>query len=374
MPRAPLHPWRAALIISRYLLGQILRPLAAVFGVLVALFASYSVNGFLSDAVAGLLPAGAIAELTGLKVLIALEVLIPASLYVAVLVSFARLYADSEFTAMFALSVRPSAIMRTVLSLAACLALVVGGLSLFVRPWAYQRLHALSSRAGSLLDVDAMQAGSFYVDQNGARVIFLAHRDGSGTPARNVFVKLRHSDRTEIVSAKLAYAAPNPAANAGSEIYLRDAYLYEIDRANKQADEVLQAQGILVDPDSRDLQPPAYSAVAASSARIARSGATEDIAEFQWRLSTPLSTLLLGMLGVPLARTKPRENRYSRLAVATLTYFGYYLLFTSARTWVQHGAISKVPGIWWVPALLTLVLLTAIYLPTLDFALRRERA
>ena len=361
------------MIINRYLVGEIVKPLTIVFGVLVALFASYSVNSFLADAVNGLLPAGAIAELTALKVLIALEVLIPASLYVAVLVSFARLYGDSEFTAMFALSVTPGIIMRTVLGLAACLALVVGGLSLFIRPWAYHRLHVLSSRAGSLLDVDAMRAGSFYVDQNGARVIFLAHREGARTPARNIFVKLRHSDRTEIISAKLAYAVPNPARNTGSEISLNDAYLYEIDHANKQGDEMLQAQGIVVDPDSRDVEPPAYSAVAASSARIARSGATEDIAEFQWRLSTPLSTLLLGMLGVPLARTRPRENRYSRFAVAILTYFGYYLLFTSARTWVQHGAISKVPGIWWVPALLSLVVLTAIYLPTID-AFRRERA
>ena len=362
------------MIISRYLLGQIVRPLAVVFGVLVALFASYSVNSFLSDAVNGLLPAGAIAELTGLKVLIALEVLIPASLYVAVLVSFARLYSDSEFTAMFALSVTPGTIMRTVLSLAGCLALVVGGLSLFVRPWAYRELHALSSRAGSLLDVDAMQAGSFYVDQNGDRVIFLAQRGGAGSPARNIFVKLRHSDRTEIISAKLAYASPGGAANTGSQIYLSDAYLYETDRTNGQADEVLQAQGIVVNPDSRDMEPPGYSAVAASSAHISRSGSTEDVAEFQWRLSTPLSTLLLGMLGVPLARTKPRENRYSRFGLAILTYFGYYLLFTSARTWVQHGAISKVPGIWWVPALLTLVLFTAMYLPTLDFGFRRERA
>ena len=363
-----------ALIISRYLLVQILKPLAIVFCVLVALFASYSVNSFLSDAVNGLLPAGAVASLTGLKVLIALEVLIPASLYVAVLISFARLYGDSEFTAMFALSITPGTIMRTVLGLAACLALIVGCLSLLVRPWAYQRLHMLSTRAGSLLDVDALQAGSFYVDQNGARVIFIAHREGAGSPARNIFIRLRHSDRTEVISAKLAYAAPNPAASIGSEIYLSDAYLYEVERSNGLPDEVLQAEGILVDPDSRSVEPPAYSAVAASSARISRSGSTEDVAEFQWRLSTPLSTLLLGMLGVPLARRKPRENRYSRLAVAILTYFAYYLLFTSARTWVQHGAISKVPGIWWVPALLTLVLLTAIYLPTVDLGFRRERA
>ncbi len=362
------------MIINRYLLREITKPLAIILGTLVALFAGYSVNSFLSDAVNGLLPTGAIAELTGLKVLISLEVLIPASLYVSVLVSFARLYGESEFTAMFALSITPAAIVRTVLTLAGCLAVIVGGLSLFVRPWAYQRLHELSSSAATLLDVDAMQAGSFYVDQDGARVIFLAHRAGPGSPARNVFLKLRRKDRTEIISARLAHTLPQAVPNTGSQVYLSDAYIYEVDREGGQADQILQAQGIVVNPNSRRGEPPGYSAVAASTARLAGSSSSEDIAEFQWRLSTPLSTLLLGMLGVPLARTKPRESRYSKFAIAILAYFGYYLLFTSARTWVQHGAIARVPGIWWVPALLTLVLLTTTYIPTLAFTFRRGRA
>ena len=35
----------------------------------------------------------------------------------------------------------------------------------------------------------------------------------------------------------------------------------------------------------------------------------EDIAELQWRLSTPLSTLLLALLGVLLSRTTPRQGK-----------------------------------------------------------------
>ena len=157
-------------------------------------------------------------------------------------------------------------------------------------------------------------------------------------------------------------------------MYLNNAFVYEVNRDRGEPDQALQADGMAVDPNSREGGPPGYSAVAASNRRLAKSGVSEDVAEFQWRLSTPLSTLLLGMLGIPLARKKPRENRYSMIAVAILAYFGYYLLFTSARTWVQHGAIARFPGIWWVPAILTLVVLTALIIPTLDFGLRRERA
>ena len=359
---------RPALIIGRYLVRALSRPLLATLGILVALFASYSATGFLSDAVEGLLPAGAIAEMIGLKLLISLEVLIPASLYLSVMLSFARLYGESEFVAMFALRMTPGTMMRAVLALSACLALAVAGLSLVVRPWAYQRLHAISDQAAILLDVDAMVAGSFYVGRHGARVVYLGRRDGAGSPARDVFVRIRRHDRTEIISARDATEVARAGADGGSEVWLRDAHIYEIDRDGGRPDEVVEARGLAVNPEFRDADPPGYSAVAASTAHLVASRSAEDIAELQWRLSTPLSTLLLGLMGIPLSRVQPRQGRHSRLGVAFFVYFGYYLLCTSARTWVQHGAIGRFPGIWWAPLLLTLFLLGTVYRPRLSLA------
>ncbi len=362
---------RSSLIISRYLVRALSRPLLATLGILVALFASYSAGAFLADAVAGLLPLDAVAALIGLKVLISLEVLIPASLYISVMLSFAKLYGESEFVAMFALRMTPATMTRAVLMLSGCLALAVAGLSLVVRPWAYQRLHAMTDQAAALLDVDAMAAGSFYVGQGGARVIYLGARDGEGSPARDVFIRVRHHDRTEIISARGADAVPRPEAAGGPEVYLRDAHVYELDRDDGRPDEALESQGIVVNPGVHDPDPPGYSAVAASTAHLIRSGTPEDIAELQWRLSTPLSTLLLGLMGIPLSRTRPRQGRGSKLGVAFFVYFGYYLLCTSARTWVQHGAIGRFPGIWWAPLLLGLFLLATVYRPGFGLAGRR---
>ncbi len=355
-------------IISRYLVRALSRPLLATLGTLVALFASYSAGVFLADAVAGLMPLDAVAALIGLKVLISLEVLIPASLYISVMLSFAKLGGESEFVAMFALRMTPATMARAVLMLSGCLALAVAGLSLVVRPWAYQRLHALTDQAAALLDVDAMAAGSFYVGQHGARVIFLGARDGEGSPARDVFIRVRHHDRTEIISARGADAVPRADGRAGSEVYLRDAHIYETDRDDGRPDEALEARGIVVNPGGRDPDPPGYSAVAASTAHLLASRSPEDVAELQWRLSTPLSTLLLGLMGIPLSRSRPRQGRGSKLGAAFFVYFGYYLLCTSARTWVQHGAIGRFPGIWWAPALLGAFLLATTCRPRLGRA------
>ena len=157
------------MIISRYLLREILGPLVVALGVLCALFTSFGAAAFLSDAVNGLLPMNMIFQVIGLRTLIALEVLIPISLYLAVVMALGRLYADSEMTALFALGLTTARLMGIVLGLSLCMAVIVAGLSLVVRPWAYARSHQLASLAAASLNTQNMQAGTFYGGKNGVQ-------------------------------------------------------------------------------------------------------------------------------------------------------------------------------------------------------------
>jgi lipopolysaccharide export system permease protein len=351
------------LSIDRYLIREISKPFAAILGILVALFAGYSLAGILSDAVNGLLPIGTIVQLAALKVLISLEVLIPISLYIAVVLAFGRLYADSEYTAMSALGMTPRRLGRPVLILASCLAVTVSCLSLVVRPWAYSTSHAITQRAAAMLNVNALEAGTFYVGQDDRQVIFLTSRAGPGSPARDVFVERKLNGHTEVIFAKQGIALP---AKPGEQrqVYLTDAHIYQFAH-NSQNDQILNADGIALDPNSAPGSAPGYSPVAASTAHLLGSSAPRNVAELQWRLSTGISTLLLGLLGMPLSRGRPRQNRYTKFGPAILIYSGYYLLCTSARTWVEHGEVSRIPGLWWAPCLLALFLLAAIYEPAL---------
>ena len=374
MPRKPLFGRDSAanLIIGRYLIREVSKPFGAILAILIALFASYSASGILADAVNGLLPIRLIAAIVGLKALISLEVLIPISLFLSVVLSFSRLYGDSEFTAMFALGVTPGRIRGAVFALSATLAVAVGGLSTVVRPLAYRMLHALSRQADILVNVNAMEAGVFYVGQGGNRVIFVARRDGPNAPARDVFVQIKDAEDTEIIYAKLAYPITPSTPGGGAQVYMHDAHIYKISHDSAETDQVLSVQGITVDPDNPAAAPPEYSSVATSSARLAGSNLASDVAEFQWRLSTPVSTILLGMLGIPVSRTRPRQTRFAKFGAAILIYAAYYLVITSARTWVQHGVVGRFPGIWWAPALLALALVAEIYGPRLRAKFRRD--
>jgi lipopolysaccharide export system permease protein len=359
-----------AVTFAVYLIREIGRTMAVMLGVLIALFASYSASGFLADAVNGLMPANIIAELIALKVIISLEVLIPVSLYISVVLAFGRLYSDSEITAMFALGVTPRRVMGIALTMAGSLAVLIAVLSLAVRPWAYQKSHELTKVAETRLDVDYMEAGTFYVGDHGNRVIFVEHRPGPKAPAQDVFVRTMHEDHPRIIYARDAHQPPRSATEDGTDVYLNDAHVYDLLADGTPDDTAMTAQQVIVPTGNNSVRPPAYSAVAASTATLAASHDPADVAELQWRFSTPLSTLLLGLLGVPLSRAKPRQSRYAKMGTAILIYSGYYLLCTAARTWVQHGQVGSFPGIWWAPALLALVLAAAVAMPLPGFGFK----
>ena len=78
-------------------------------------------------------------------------------------------------------------------------------------------------------------------------------------------------------------------------------------------------------------------------------------AELQWRISVPVTLLVLTVLAVPLSRSAPREGRYSRVTVGILVYVIYSNLLGAAKVWVEQGVVPQVIGMWWVHALFLLV-------------------
>ena len=74
----------------------------------------------------------------------------------------------------------------------------------------------------------------------------------------------------------------------------------------------------------------------------------ELIAELQWRLGVPISTIILAILAVPLSRSQPRAGRYGRLAIGLLVFIIYLNMMSAAKAWVEQGTISPALGIWWV--------------------------
>ena len=96
------------------------------------------------------------------------------------------------------------------------------------------------------------------------------------------------------------------------------------------------------------LEPPSPRPRAMSFARLWASSEPQHIAEWQWRLGVPISTILLALLAVPLARSRPREGRYGRIAIGLLVFIIYFNLLSAAKAWTEEATIAPELGLWWV--------------------------
>ena len=152
-------------------------------------------------------------------------------------------------------------------------------------------------------------------------------------------------------------------------LVFQDGYHYEFSQFGKEG-RILKFENLAMHLESEEVMQPEYKVKAASTEYLVHSNNREEIAEMQWRLAAPLSTILLALLGVPLSRSSPRQGKYSKVTMAILIFAVYYNLSAMAKKWVGQGVVDTIPGIWWVQILLAGLLLVLLWRPHLLFRRR----
>jgi lipopolysaccharide export system permease protein len=97
-------------------------------------------------------------------------------------------------------------------------------------------------------------------------------------------------------------------------------------------------------------------------------------AELQWRLTIPISTLIIAMLALPLSQTTPRSGRYANLALAIVLYLVYSNLLSVSTTWIEKQTIPIWIGTWWVHGLALALLFVLLKRKGQIFSFKKSRS
>ncbi len=318
--------------------------------VLVAIFLAYSLTRFLTDAASGLLDGGEVLRLTLLKGVIALEVLLPLALYFGIIIGFGRLNANSELTAMRAGGLRRGRLQRPLLVASVLLAALVAALSLSVRPWAYSELFTLRDAARASSELDRIKAGRFYLYDDGERAVYVDRIARDGGRLTGIFIRNRNGNDTEIITAPSGVLEPF-ATPRSHRLVLNEASIFR--NVRDEADFLGRFGTLSLSLDALKPIDHEYRTKSADTAALILSELADDRAELQWRLSTPVSTLLLALTAMALTDHRPRQARYARVPAAIGIYALYFNLVGVGRTWVEQ---QTLPSLWWAPALLAAAL------------------
>jgi lipopolysaccharide export system permease protein len=344
---------------------EIFKPAVTICTVLMFIFGCYIAARYLEDAVQGQLPGSAVILLILLRITIALEVLLPTTLYLSVVIALGRLYRDAEMVAMFACGISMARVLKSVFFVSIIAGVIVACFSLYIRPWAWGQFFGLKARAKANFDMTRMKGGNFYEIENGERVIFADNVDNQKKRAKSVFIQTKRDDTLQIIYSKQARQYTDDTTGKPILVF-QDGYLYEFSQFGKD-ERILKFENLAMHLEPEEVMQPEYKVKAASTEYLVHSNNREEIAELHWRLAAPVSTILLALLGVPLSRSSPRQGKYSKVTMAILIFAVYYNLSAMAKKWVGQGVVDTIPGIWWVQMLLAGLLLVLLWRPHLLF-------
>ncbi|RMD71729.1 MAG: LPS export ABC transporter permease LptF [Gammaproteobacteria bacterium] len=339
------------MIIDRYIFKEIAFTQAAAFIVLLILLISQRFAHYLGEAVSGGLPADILLVLLGLKALSLLSLLLPATLLLGILLAMGRMHRDRETIALSACGIHPAQMLRPMGALGLLIALCTGLFSFYLAPWAAQKGQLLKQRAEQLADLNAIAAGRFVELQRGWGVFYAERLSEDRKRLYHIFIQSRRQGELEIHAAREAQLRVDKESG-DRLLILYEGYRYQgipgrkdfqILRYSKQVIRFRRQNGAL-----------SFTRLEAKPvSQLLASREIQDRAEFQWRLSLPLSALLLALLGWTLS-PHGGEGRWFNLLGGLVIYFIYQNLLGVARTWMEQGTTPPAWGLWWVHGALML--------------------
>jgi len=345
-------------ILDRYIFREIAVTWLGVTMILLMILLTNQFARVLGDVAKGKLPRNAAFDVIGLSAAQYLTVLVPIGLFLAIMLALGRLYRDSELPAMMACRVGPGGIYRPVLWLLLPLALGVAWLSIEGTPRALMNIDRISAEARREADLASIEPGRFTVVGPTEAVIYGESISPEGQ-MENVFLERQmEGGSIEVVVAQRGEQVDSDDPDTRLLI-LHEGRRYEgvPGTSDFRVVEFLE-HGIPYRLPSLEPREPRPRAMTFS--QLMASNELQHIAERQWRLSVPITTILLALLAVPLARSRPREGRYGRITVGLLVFIIYFNLLSASKAWTEEGSISSSLGLWWVHGcvlLFTLVLL-----------------
>ena len=326
------------MILIRYLIKEVFKSQIAILLILLLIFFSQQFGRVLVAAANRNVPADLVFSLLGLGMPTMAQLMLPLCLFIAILLTFGRLYAESEITVMRACGVGQRILVKVALIMSLLTAGIAAYNALWLSPWAIQKQVNMVEDAKANPTVGVLSSGQFISTNNNNVVLFIDKiKDNQ---IRNVYLfqmTPQKQTKPSVITAEKGELIALP--NGDQVLNLKNtkrvegtsalpdfrithfdeyqAYLgyQSAENTNDEVAELTLSQ--LIDLDS-------------SSAK----------AELHWRITLILAVPLMALIAVPLSRVNPRQGRFAKILPALLLYLIYFLLQSSFKSAGSAGKLE----------------------------------
>ncbi len=300
--------------------------------------------GYLQDAALGKHSADALARIVVLRMPEFLQLTLPFSFYIALVLTIARLHADQEMTVLLTSGSAPLHVFRWIAFSALFVAAVVAVLSTQATPRANGQLERFLRAESERRQFETMTPGMFHSIDDGTGVTYAETTSSDHRELSQVFIAVagRHGRSVTIWAER---GAQYVDAITGSRfLRLHSGHRYE-GTIGAMPYRVVKFATLSQRIEQRDPSLSAIEIDAQPTTRLRRDE-PRSAAEFHWRIALPLMTLLAAPVGFGLARVPTRQGRFARIVPAVLAFLGYYFLLLVSRNGLAVGRIPDAIGMW----------------------------
>ncbi|UTO04353.1 LPS export ABC transporter permease LptF [Moraxella sp. FZLJ2107] len=379
------------MILRRYLTNQVAITTALVVGFLVVMLLGGRLIRYFGMAAEGGLDVGVLFSLIGYNLPFFLELILPLSFFIALMLVFGRMYSDHEMAVINSSGISRGRLARMLSMLVIVMMLIEAAITLFAKPWGMERATNIWTEQSMTQVFDIIQPKQFissgdyhlYVNEIGARreslhdVIVvqmpkdktsapIAHQELQGDDAA-ALQNIPENYKSQYDSLIFARSATQVASSDGSiQLDLHQGRRYEVDPLTRRYSQIgferyriTIATGALPDTEAMRIEGIATpSLIGMITGDISRENVNEAYAELGYRLSLPWMMLLAVMIATPLSYVRPRQGRWLKLVPALFIYIACVMVIISLKDTVSKGKISVAI----YPVAIVLMFAFALYL------------
>lgn len=352
--------------LQNYFAREVMHTMLTMMLVLLGIMVSVVFIKYLSMAASGEMSIGNALAMLGVVLPNFINLLIPVSLFLALIVTVNRLLYDSELVAAFACGVSWFDLVRWLLLPGIALTLISVVLSFWVVPkMAYYQNNLLQISSQNADVASFLQTGRFFATGN--QVIYVGAVNFKSGQSQEIFIYRKVGDNTQII---LAPQGKMDQREKLSDLTLVNGHEYQgvlgtlaYQMASFNTFDLL----LIPQYNTAYTDKSTYPLVTLIKDRDRSS-----ILELEWRSSIPLATLVLTFLGVMLGDPRPRKGKYLYFLIGTGIFITYFNCLSIVRSMLINSLLPLFPGLYIVHGAFLLVALLLLLQRELFFKFLRK--
>lgn len=345
------------MILRRYMIRQVMTTTALVLGFLVLILLGGRLIRYFGLAAKGGLQIQFLFRLIGYNLPSFLELILPIAFFIALMLTFGRLYADNEMAIFNASGISSFDLAWLLMPLLVVLFVLEAFLALNLKPWGV-RLADRVWQEQSLAQVfnlvrprEFVGSGRFWLyvgdiskDKNRLSDVILIESPPKGST----------TDKNTLIVAK--QAAQVVGADNTAQLDLYDGKRYEFSTQSQAYNEIgFGRYRITLDVKDTPFAPARIKSF--TTQQLLDNPSPQTLAELSHRLAMPWLIIIAMAMALPFSKVSPRQGRWLKLVPAVLVYVMTSLLVILLKELIEKQRV----GVWGYPALLVAILMVCLY-------------